>query len=205
MTSEPHEPRRYHHGGLREALLAAAEAELADRGIEGFSLRGVAKRAGVSHAAPAHHFPDTSALLTALAAEGFTRLLATQRRREAAVAPTQPDRFVASGLGYIEFALTHPALFRLVFASDRPDFDAPALHEAATAAYDHLLANVGALRGIADPAADPRALADVTAAWGIVHGIADLMQAGRMPELAALPGPERDALLAGVIARALAP
>ena len=87
------EPRRaarpYHHGALRAALLAAAEAELAETGIERFSLRSVAKRAGVSHAAPAHHFGDTGGLLTALAAEGFTRFLATQHAREAA-APQVP-------------------------------------------------------------------------------------------------------------------
>ena len=73
--------------------LAAAEAELAETGIERFSLRSVAKRAGVSHAAPAHHFGDTGGLLTALAAEGFTRFLATQRAREAAGARrSSPDR-----------------------------------------------------------------------------------------------------------------
>ena len=60
--------RKYHHGDLRAALLAAAEAELAERGVEAFSLRQVAKRAGVSHAAPAHHFGDAQGLLTALAA-----------------------------------------------------------------------------------------------------------------------------------------
>jgi hypothetical protein len=64
-------PRPYHHGDLRAALLSAAEEELAERGMEAFSLRSVAKRAGVSHAAPAHHFGDAQGLLTALAAEGF--------------------------------------------------------------------------------------------------------------------------------------
>ncbi|MEO0497745.1 MAG: helix-turn-helix domain-containing protein, partial [Pseudomonadota bacterium] len=63
----------YHHGDLREALLTAAEVELTDRGIEGLSLRGVAKRAGVSHAAPAHHFGDKAGLLTALTTIGFQR------------------------------------------------------------------------------------------------------------------------------------
>ena len=73
--SEPHpQPRRgYHHGDLRDALLSAGEAELRDRGIEGFTLRSCAKRAGVSHGAPAHHFADANALLTALAATGRPR------------------------------------------------------------------------------------------------------------------------------------
>src|SRR5262245_3431916 len=64
----------YHHGDLRAALLKAAEAELAENGIEGFTLRGCARRAGVSHAAPAHHFKDVRAILTELAADGFEKL-----------------------------------------------------------------------------------------------------------------------------------
>jgi AcrR family transcriptional regulator len=81
---------RYHHGDLRAALLRAAEDELTERGAEGFSLRGVARRVGVSHAAPAHHFADTGALLAALAAEGFRRFLATQRAHQARAAPQPP-------------------------------------------------------------------------------------------------------------------
>ena len=69
MAQDPLQPQ-YHHGDLRAALLRAAEAELNEAGIEAFSLRRVAKRAGVSHAAPAHHFRDVRGLLTALSAEG---------------------------------------------------------------------------------------------------------------------------------------
>ncbi|MEI5579289.1 helix-turn-helix domain-containing protein, partial [Streptomyces brasiliscabiei] len=77
MVIKPRGTRQpYHHGDLRRALLVAAEHELEEKGIEGFSLRGVAKRAGVSHAAPLHHFKDTRALLTALAGVGFERFLA---------------------------------------------------------------------------------------------------------------------------------
>lgn len=202
-TPDPaaHPPRRpYHHGDLREALLAAAELELAAKGMEGFSLRGVAKRAGVSHAAPAHHFGDTAGLLSALAAEGFARFLATQRTREAAAPGGQPDRIVAAGLGYIDFALAHPALFRLMFSSQRPDFADPSLKAEAGAAYRHLLDHVAELRGSDDPD-DPAALADVTAIWAIVHGLADLMQAGRI--LKQLAPSDREALAAGVIRRCL--
>jgi AcrR family transcriptional regulator len=75
----------YHHGDLRAALLAAGEAVLTETGVEGFSLRLVAKRVGVSHSAPAHHFGDAQGLLTALAAEGFRRfLLAMQARQQGA-------------------------------------------------------------------------------------------------------------------------
>src|SRR5215470_19725877 len=117
----------YHHGNLRAALLDAAEAELDAQGIEGFSLRGVAKRAGVSHAAPAHHFRDVNGLLTGLAAEGYKRFVAAQEARQKTAPADGMSQLVASGMGYIDFALARPALFRLMFSSDRPDHEAPEL------------------------------------------------------------------------------
>jgi AcrR family transcriptional regulator len=187
--------RPYHHGDLRAALLAAAETELAERGIEGFSLRAVAKRAGVSHAAPAHHFGDTPGLLTALAAEGFRRFLAAQAAREAVAAADPRSQIVAAGLGYIDFALARPALFRLMFGSRRPDFGHDDLTAAAQAAYGHLEAQTFAAGG--------RSAQDVAAAWAVAHGLADLMVAGRLKPLKALPAAERDAAFAAIIARAL--
>ena len=87
----------YHHGDLRAALIAAAEATLAETGVEGFSLRQVAKRVGVSHSAPAHHFGDTQRLLCALAAEGFRRFREAMLARQAAAAPDARAQLVASG------------------------------------------------------------------------------------------------------------
>ncbi len=191
-------PPRYHHGDLRAALLRAAEEELAERGIEGFSLRGVARRVGVSHAAPAHHFADTDALLTALAAEGFQRFLATQRGRQAG-APADPRaQLIAAGQGYVAFAAAHPALFRLMFASRRADFDDPALAAAAGAAYDHLVAGVAAATG--GPGAPP---ADVMAVWAMAHGIADLANSGRLSLVA--PDAGGEAMVTEALGRALAP
>ena len=89
----------YHHGDLATALLAAAEAELTEKGVEAFSLRQVAKRAGVSHAAPAHHFGDANGVLTALAAHGFAEFLATQHAFEARALKTPRDQLIAAGLG----------------------------------------------------------------------------------------------------------
>lgn len=191
----PDDDRPYHHGDLRAALLAAAEAELAERGIEGFSLRAVAKRAGVSHAAPAHHFGDTPGLLTALAAEGFRRFLATQQAREAQAPREARAQIVAAGLGYIDFALARPALFRLMFGSRRPDFGHADLTAAAQAAYRHLEAQTAAAGG--------RSVQDVAAAWAVAHGLADLMAAGRLTSLQHMPADARDAACAAIIARAL--
>ncbi|MFN3258998.1 MAG: TetR/AcrR family transcriptional regulator [Pikeienuella sp.] len=194
---------RYHHGDLRAALLREAEAELAEKGVEAFSLRGVAKRAGVSHAAPAHHFGDTAGLLTALAVEGFERFMAAKEARMAR--ETEPrGRFIASGLGYIDFALAHPALFRLMFASARLDWTDPALCAAGGRVFALLGANVEALRGAA-PAEDETARLDLVSAWAMVHGLSELMISGRPNALMALEGPAREAALREIVGRALPP
>lgn len=192
---------RYHHGDLRAALLAAGEAELAERGIEGFSLRSVAKRAGVSHAAPAHHFGDAKGLLTAMTAEGFRRFLAVQHVREAAAPGDARSQMIAAGLGYIDFALGSPALYRLMFSSKRPDFRSEELDVAARAAYRHLTEQVAAVGG--QVRADGVPTEDVAAAWVAAHGLADLILSRPMAGINALPQAERDAFFAAVIDRAL--
>lgn len=182
--------RDYHHGDLRAALLVAGEAELAERGVEGFSLRGAAARAGVSHAAPAHHFGDVDGLLTALAAEGYARFAAAMRARQAALAADgqgEKNReeghtrgpVDGAGLGYLDFARAHPALFRLMFSSRRPDFADAGLHAAAEDAFGILAQAVGAARG-ADPWTDATGPADVAAAWALAHGLADLLLSDRL-------------------------
>lgn len=195
---------RYHHGDLRAALLRAGEAELSEHGVEAFSLRRVARRAGVSHAAPAHHFGDARGLLTALAAEGFRRFLATQGRFEAAASPDPDAQLMAAAEGYLAFAREAPALFRLMFASDRPDGADPDFCAAAGAAFAHLVDQVSSVRGA--PAMESAAgRADVTAAWAMVHGIATLDGAGRLGLIAGPQVDDRAALLRGVFARSLRP
>jgi AcrR family transcriptional regulator len=179
------ERRPYHHGDLRRALLEAAEEELTERGPEGFTLRGCAKRAGVSHAAPAHHFGDVSGLLSALAAEAFARFVATMERRAAASGATEPRaRLVAIGIGYVEFARANPALFRLMFSSTKPDYALPDLSRNASAAFRHLVDSVGALHDDA-PLASPEGRQHVAAIWAIVHGLSDLLLSGQLGFIAA--------------------
>jgi AcrR family transcriptional regulator len=197
-------PRRrgYHHGDLRAVLLAAGEAELAEHGVEGFSLRGVAKRAGVSHAAPAHHFRDANGLLTALAAEGFRRFVDKQKLRQQAADRDALSQLVAAGMGYIDFAMAHPALFRLMFSSDRPDHEAEELHLAARAAYRQLVEDVARLHGPAAGSSDPSP-AEVMRTWAVAHGLADLMNSRRLKPLLGLRKSERDAALAEMLRRSL--
>lgn len=183
----------YHHGDLRSALLLAAEAELSERGVEGFSLRSVAKRAGVSHAAPAHHFGDVQGLLTALSAEGFRRFQATLDAREVGAADAR-DRAIRAGQGYLEFALARPTLFRLIFSSTKPDFSDPDLAAAGDAAYSHLVGLIEALGGGG---------ADVAALWAMSHGIADLAAGQRLRMLAELSPKENESVVRDLVARVL--
>jgi AcrR family transcriptional regulator len=201
-------PRPYHHGDLATALLDAAEEELAERGIEAFSLRGVAKRAGVSHAAPAHHFKDVQGLMTALAARGFERFVQRQsdfRRRAEKDAQSQ---LVASGLGYVVFAMENPALFRLMFGSSRTNLDDATLGPAVSRAYGDLVIHVARARGLDVRAVedglamrDADFMEDVAACWAVAHGLADLLVAGRMESIGALPTKARQAAIAAVIRR----
>ena len=175
------EQRTYHHGNLVPALLDAAEEELNQRGIEGFSLRGVAKRAGVSHAAPAHHFGDANGLLTALAARGFERFAERQRdfRRRAVANPRA--QLEASGVGYVVFALENPALFRLMFASDRPNFESADLHHAADLVFEELVTHIRNVNNDSgSPKKDGSMMLDVAASWAMAHGLADLLTSGRL-------------------------
>lgn len=193
--------RRYHHGDLRQALLRAAEEELAEKGVEGFSLRGCAKRAGVSHAAPAHHFTDVTGLLSALAADGFERFLATTNERlEAAWDRPPHERLVAMGLGYIDFARANPALFRLMFSSNKADFQNEVLQKSAAAAFQQLVSGVGDSTGI-DPHGSHEGQIQVAATWAIVHGLAHLLLSGQMKFLNERTEDELEADLASIISR----
>ncbi len=179
MTNDERRRPRYHHGDLREALLTAAEQELTDKGLEGFTLRGVAKRAGVSHAAPAHHFRDTRELLTALASVAAERFYRSLKERQEKAEKLPQARFVALGVGYVEFALANPALFHLMFGSRRPDFAAASLSKSSSDAFHLLVDAIAAMRG-EDPLGTADGRADITAAWSLVHGLAELMLAGRV-------------------------
>jgi AcrR family transcriptional regulator len=149
----------YHHGDLKAVILAKAATLVAERGADGISLRELAREAGVSHAAPAHHFTDRRGLFTALATQGF-RMLAD------ALAAARPD-FLDAALAYVRFAIDHPGHYEVMFDKSLYDTDEPELVTAETAAGAELAAGVGTLD---DPRAkdDPQAAA--LAAWSLVHG-----------------------------------
>jgi AcrR family transcriptional regulator len=159
----------YHHGDLRRALMDAALHLVAEHGPAGLSLREVARRAGVSHAAPTHHFSNKAGLLTAIAADGY-RMLA-----EALVAADR-DGFRAQGVAYVVFATDHPAHFAVMRAPDLLNNDDPELLAARDRAGEQLRGGAATLRG-ADRPADP---ATPLAAWALVHGLASLLLEGNV-------------------------
>ncbi|MDQ0795933.1 TetR/AcrR family transcriptional regulator [Streptomyces sp. B1I3] len=164
MTSE----RTYHHGDLRRAVLTAALDTIAADGPDALSLRGLARRAGVSHAAPAHHFKDRTGLLTAVAAEGYD-LFADAL----AEAPDLRER----GVAYVRFAIGHPAHFQVMFRPELHHADDPGLIAAKARATDALRSGISGLSGTSR--GDDDRLAGI-AAWSLAHGFSTLLLSGNL-------------------------
>ncbi len=161
----------YHHGDLRRVLLDASLSLIDERGLAGLSLREVARRAGVTHQAPYHHFADRAAVLAALADEGFALLLASMQAQQAKARRSPEAQLTAAGLGYVKFALEHPAHFRLMF---RPELrEGAAASQASAAAYALLVDSVTAVQK-AGAARRGNTPAFVALCWSVVHGLASL-------------------------------
>jgi AcrR family transcriptional regulator len=170
--------RPYHHGNLKEALREAALALIAEIGPRGFTLREVARRAGVSHNAPYRHFRDREALLAAVATEGFDRLT----RALAAAGPKSAprERLRKCGIAYVDFALSWPEHFAAMFHAP---WDKEAYPECAAAAgrcFQTLLGFVRDAQAAGQlPPGDSARIANFS--WSIVHGIATLANNGLLP------------------------
>jgi len=190
----------YHHGNLRQALIEAAEQEIGDKGLEAFSLRSVARRAGVSHNAPAHHFTDVQGLLTALATVGFHRLGAVQAEKMAAAPGDEAEQFLALGLGYIAFATENPALFRLMYSSNLPDRNNPDLAAAMRQTLEGLRLASPAQKD-AHAGMEPMDVKTILAAWALVHGFADLANSSLMADFLTVAGCSQDEMARDVLTR----
>lgn len=171
--------QKYHHGALREALVAAGAEVLADRGIEGFSLREAARRAGVSAAAPSHHFGDARGLLTAIATAAFLDLGAALDTADHDAAAAGGDRGRALLRAYLDFAMGNPDRFDLIWRRRLLDTNDPAFVAASTDTVAKLHRIV---RETAGPEADPGA---ATVVWAAVHGLARLVLDGALRPSAA--------------------
>lgn len=167
-------PRGYHHGALREALIDAAESILGERGVEGFSLREAARRAGVSPAAPGHHFGDARGLLTAVATRAFRDFGDALEAGD--VGLSRMERLRGIGMAYVRFALANRARFELMWRKAMLDREDPAFCEAGDRAFD-ILDRIA--RGVdADEGPDLTVMAPSIAGWSIVHGFVGLALSG---------------------------
>lgn len=173
--------RTYHHGDLRDAVLAAAAEVIARDGAEQLSLRSVATELGVSHTAPRHHFGSREGVFTALATQGYQGLAEAIDAASAA-----GGSFADVGAAYVEFAVQHPGHFAVMFRPDLVDGEDPGLVAAAERTSDQLRSGAGALSG---PSPAEVAVA-ATAAWSLVHGFATLLLSGAVDlnELTRLTG-----------------
>lgn len=156
----------YHHGDLRRALIDAALLAVAEHGPAALSLREVARRTGVSHAAPTHHFRNKTGLLTAIAGEGWAKL-------GDALAEARARGFAEQGVAYVVFATENPAHFAVMRAPDLLNRDDPDLAGAQSRAGGYLREGAAGLRS-RDEAATP------LAAWALVHGLANLLLEGNV-------------------------
>jgi AcrR family transcriptional regulator len=172
--------RPYHHGNLREALIDAALALMEERGSPEFTLREVARRVGVTHAAPQRHFEDRAALVAAVAEQGFRGLRAhVEQVARSSNARDPAERLHALGVAYVQFAVRNPAHFRAMFSAELVDKSRhPSLAAASRAIHDFLVQCIteGQRLGFFVEG-DPLELA--FAAWSIVHGCAVLLIDGR--------------------------
>jgi AcrR family transcriptional regulator len=182
------ESKSYHHGDLRTALVDSALAILAEDGADALTLRGVARRAGVSAMAPYRHYPDKTALLAAVAGRGFEALRDALAEADAKAPPGQA--LAAQGIAYVRFALAHPVMFRLMFGPVQSTVDSE-LKTKGHSAYS-VLANRVSLE-----TPEPLREARVLGCWGLVHGLAGLALDG-------LIGPVGPAIEAAVTAAILA-
>ena len=185
----------YHHGDLAPALLRAAEEIIEQDGPQALTLRAIARRAGVSHMAPAHHFGDIAGLLSELAAIGYrdfaARIAAARGRMEGV------EGARAAGRAYVAFARDKPGLFLLMFRSERLDFSRPSLAAAALSAARALRPATASasLPGWQEADAQGRAiLARLVFEWSLVHGFAMLLIDGRLEGVIGEGGEAREVM-----------
>ncbi|MEV0249278.1 TetR/AcrR family transcriptional regulator [Nocardia sp. NPDC050712] len=188
----------YHHGALRDALIAACLRLIETEGIGAVSLRRVAREAGVSTAAPYHHFADRAALLAVLSANGFERLGADLAAARAS-ADSPLAALTALAEAYVRFSREQPAYFRLMF---RPELSEPDKHPAAMvageAAFGELAAAVADCvdAGLIEP---ERADTVSVAWWGIAHGLASLWLDGQLAKRAGMMNTTAPELVQNII------
>ncbi|MEZ5572104.1 MAG: TetR/AcrR family transcriptional regulator [Halioglobus sp.] len=166
--------RTYHHGDLKVALLAAARSMVEEEGGDAFTLREAARRAGVSHGAPAHHFGDKTGLLTELAVQVMSERVEQVEAARIAAGPDPVDQLKACGMAHILFMISHPRLERLCWQDTLVHRDDPALLAVLQRMAAGLIESMSAATGkmlIPDKEANPSTLLAIS----VVHGFAQMV------------------------------
>jgi AcrR family transcriptional regulator len=172
------EKDRYHHGNLRASLLVAAEEAIREQGVETLSLREVARRAGVSHAAPYAHFKGRAQLLEAVALKAFGDLDQSMADAQELSAKDPYNQWLATGLGYVMFGIRQPQIFRLMWRVDLKSYHVSD-PEHTSGAFSRLLAAMERIPG-APPKGTPAFMRDALLCWTVVHGLVELILDGAL-------------------------
>jgi AcrR family transcriptional regulator len=168
MQDTPSRP--YHHGDLRRAIIETALDMLAEEKGWQFTLREVARRAGVSHAAPYKHFPDKAALLAELAMIGFDRLRESLSAAKPEAPETLRDEITPIARAYLAFGTENPALYRLMFSAEEGKAVGMHLNERALAVFD-ILREILRLGQAAGSIRKRPIEGQAAAGWGLIHGL----------------------------------
>ncbi|MGH9135934.1 MAG: TetR/AcrR family transcriptional regulator, partial [Acidimicrobiales bacterium] len=168
----------------RERLLDAAREVVARDGLEGLTLRAIARHAGVSHGAPLRHFASLSSLLAALSARGFEQLVAAVDDAVEAHGKRRPrqdarSRLARAGVGYVRFALDQPGVFSVMFRRELVDTADPAYVTAGSASFDQLVGLVAAAQAEGWQRGVPSERV-AAVMWAKVHGLAELWLHGSL-------------------------
>lgn len=192
----------YHHGDLRRALIETSIQLIAEEGVAALTLRAVARRLGVSHAAPRHHFASKLELLAAVAMQGFEAL--ADALREAGTGSSDPwERSRQMGIAYVRFAVDHPAHYRLMFGREFAEGPQPPLqdHWLTNPAGQLLLEMTAEAIATGKDADEERIRTAAVMAWSLVHGVAMLWLDGPLRQMVGAEGSEEelDAIVGGVV------
>lgn len=175
--------QKYHHGDLRAALLEAALAVLNELGPRGLSIREVARRAGVSHTAPYRHFADKDELILAVVEQGFELMQQTMTAEQDAAGPDPLAQFAASGFAYVNFALSHPAYYRVMFSGDLLSSKGHvAFQHTSSRAIREMVTDIklGQEQGVLRPG-DP--VMQALTIWSTIHGFVSIVNDNRLSHL----------------------
>jgi AcrR family transcriptional regulator len=191
----------YHHGDLREALIEAALKTIDDTGPKGLTIREVARRAGVSHAAPYRHFADKNELILAVVERGFELLDRQMEQARETAGPDPLQQFAASGEAYLDFATAYPAYYRVMFSGDLLNSQGhEALRHTSNAAFERMVEDIKTCQTLGVVrAGDP--LLQAMAIVSTVHGFVSLANDNRLAHLSGAgyePGAIRDFIIGAI-------